>query len=354
MNSDLIDLAVKSGKPQVLKILYNGIKDTPYYDNNFVKTSIKLFEQLANNSTKYEGKSEEKIKRKIYPLIRCLINRPDLFMSIIDHYKKLNSVAKNVIDEKFDQLIQLVFNTKDRILKLLGYLINKIDEKDPDGFKEDTKLIIKIVNALKNKKNLGKIVINIISELFESKTSTFLNLFSTIDPNLIYQMLFKKYIKNKKTEDVLNVLNIWKIDPSDFIIGLIFLSVHPENVEFLTNLLKKIIDSLLIQIDKRELNDKIIKKINLLEEKDFPITTAFVVLKLAEYECSENKPIDAYVEIFRKGINNQYYNNKMFWQYLLEFCKLDRILAEETISSLLPEDKRQEFYEDYRKIRRST
>lgn len=352
MDPNIIELAVKAGKPPVLKVLYNCIKDTPYYDANFVATSVRLFNQLVTNGDKYESKSDEIIKRKIYPFLRCLVNRPDLFMIILDNYKELRPEARKVIDEKFDQLIQIVFNTKERIVKLLGGLINNIDEKNSFGFKEDTKLIVKIVNALKNKKNLGKIVLDIIVELFETKMSTFLNVFSNIDPYLVYQMIFKKYRQVNNLEDILTVYKIWGVNLSDFIIGLIFLTVPADDVSYLTQLLDQLVSSLIAQIDKRELNNKVINKINASEIKDIPLCAVYVILKIAEHDYKDRKPMDQYLEIFKKGILNQYYNNQLFWKYLLDFCRLDRILAEETISSLLPEDKRQEFHEDYRRIRR--
>lgn len=352
MEPQIIDLAVKAGKPSVLKILYNCIKDTQLYDTNFVATSVRLFDQLVKNGDKYEGKADEAVKRKIYPIIRCLVNRPDLFIIITDNYKELKPEAKKMIDEKFDQLVQIVFNNKERIVKLLGGLISKIDEKNPESLKEDTKLIVKIVNALKNKKNLGKIVLNIIVELFETKISTFLNVFSNIDPHLVYQMVFKKYRQSQSIEDVLAVYKMWDANPIDFTTGLTLLSVAADDMPFLVTLLNSLLAVTHSQIDKKELNSKIIAKINGGEGKDFSLAAVFVILKIAEYEYKDNRPIDQYLEIFRKGISNQYYNNSMFWKYLLEFCKLDRVLAEETISGMLPEDKRQEFHEDYRRLRR--
>lgn len=55
--------------------------------------------------------------------------------------------------------------------------------------------------------------------------------------------------------------------------------------------------------------------------------------------------MDQYSQILKLGIEKGFIEQKYFWECFLDYCKLDRILVEETLLQLLPENKKQDYYE---------
>lgn len=66
---------------------------------------------------------------------------------------------------------------------------------------------------------------------------------------------------------------------------------------------------------------------------------------MAREDFRQQKPIDFYSQFFKLCIEKEFSNNQVFWDSFLEFCKLDRVVAEETLLQLLPEGKKQEYFE---------
>jgi len=96
------------------------------FKTTVVPASIKIFQKLTGNKEKYEDASEEKVKRLVSPLLKCLIKEPKLYNEIVDKYGNLPTPAKNFVKKKFDSILKIVVKNDSVATEVITQLYEKM------------------------------------------------------------------------------------------------------------------------------------------------------------------------------------------------------------------------------------
>jgi hypothetical protein len=106
-------LMTKLGSNKILKKIEDKFVKTKEFTEVIVVESVRLFNKLKINSSKYEDASPEKIKRLISPFFMCLKHKKGLFMELIKDYHKLANPAKLYIIDKFTTILKSVLKSNE-------------------------------------------------------------------------------------------------------------------------------------------------------------------------------------------------------------------------------------------------
>ncbi len=77
-----------------------------------------------------------------------------------------------------------------------------------------------------------------------------------------------------------------------------------------------------------------LKKID--KKRELPFLSFYINLKFAQVDKKSGLSVDTYFNIFKMGLDRKYYERMNFWNMLLQFCILDRVIANETVAKWLP------------------
>lgn len=71
----------------------------------------------------------------------------------------------------------------------------------------------------------------------------------------------------------------------------------------------------------------------------------YIVIQLAKDDFRQQKAVDFYNLFFKFCIEKEFYSNPFFWECFIDYCWMDRIIVEETLLPLLPESRKQDYFE---------
>ena len=343
---EAIQLSVKSGKGTILKTLSSNFKNQSIFKTVIIPTAVQLFKKLIENRDKYENKSEAKVKAKLTPFFLCIMSESSLFDILLEDYDKLPVKARKIVDDKFESLVKAGLKSRERVVRTFEKLV--IDIEETTDVKSKAKLVLKTMKALRSKKMLLNTLLAVMQEFFENKLEMFLKLFMELESRLIFKFIFRSYKITETIDRVMEIRSTWNLDLSSFILGLVFTEIDSKDTDILLNLLNEFLDENQSSLNTTELNNLLVKKIS-KTERGFPSMAAFLSYYLAKLDRKNSKSIDSHTEVFKIGIQRESFDDSLFWKHMLKFCWLDRIIAEETISVLLPDGVRKRFFDEYNK-----
>ncbi len=327
-------------------------KNHSFFDEIVIPLSLSRFEKLSKNREKYEGTiSETKVKELTSPILMILLKRPELLQKVLLIYFDICKEGVLFFNGKLEQLLKGVIKEAKQIEELSTFIFAQYIGKPSEN--RILNLIYKLISVAKHKTAHYKVFIESLKNFYKNHMHQFFSLMGNIDTKVIVD-IFISFFENESNYEHLNleqVFNQWMINVEDFILSLCFSEKQQKRFTLCASLLDNIMKAQSAAIDTRLIFGNILTSYKEAELKELPPMIVYCGLLFAEKDKRDRKTVDFYLDIFKEGISKGMYNNDLFWQFLLRYCIMDRIIAEETVASLLPENLQLEFFDQYRKLK---
>lgn len=345
---ECLTFAVKTGKSHLLKMLNEYFRNSQFFESIIVKTAHLQFRKLKSQKDIIDNKvSEETLKKLISPIIMVLVNKPELLEEILNEYFEICSDGAKYFENKLEMLLQQIVKSKEHVKRVFGFLLLKFKE-DPSVVRV-IGLIKRLSNVVKGHSSYYRTFIECLHEFYKNETQVF----ALLRPNLEIQVLFDFIILMYETnidyfnQHLTQIWSDWAIRIEDFFKFTAFTEKQFKNFDLCAKFCNDLISWNASILNARSVFQYLYSEFrsNVLAGnfKEFPVMMAHIALMFARMDREKGSSIEVYLDIFREGINANQCSNPVFWNCLIGFCMLDKIIAEEAVRHLLPEGKQKEF-----------
>lgn len=327
-------------------------KSHPMFDEIVVPVAFGRFEKLATRRQKYEGSiSETRVKELISPIIMVLLKRPEMLHQVLITYFEISNEGVAFVNSKLEYLLKGIIKDTKQVQQLAAFIFDQFLRKPTES--RILNLIYKLIGVVKHKSSFYKVFIQSLKTFYKSHVAEFFKLVGDLETKVIVD-IFIAFFEHEESYEALNLEQVfgqWSIDVKDFIFYLVFSEKQQKNFALCASLLENILRMHYEEVPTRIIFSRIVASYKELKLKEVPLMVVYCALLFAQKDKAERQTVDYYLEIFKEGIAKEMTSNEIFWQYLLQFCTLDRIIAEETIPSMLPDHKQTDFFEHYRRLK---
>lgn len=322
------------------------------FNDIIVPVAFERFQKLSTARAKYEGTiSEARVKELTSPIIMVLLKRPEMLQQVLLTYFEISSEGVAFVNSKLEFLLKGIIKDVKQVQQLATFIFDQFLRKPTEP--RILNLIYKLIGVVKHKTSFYKVFIQSLKAFYQSHTPEFFRMIGDLEKKVIVDIFiaFFEYEANYEALNLENVFAQWSIDIKDFIFYLAFTEKQGKNFPLCTALLDNILRVHQEEISTRAVFSRIVSSYKELKLKEVPLMVVYCALLFAQKDKAERQTVDYYLEIFKEGIAKEMTSNEQFWQYLIQFCTLDRIIAEETIPSMLPDNKQTDFFEQYRRLK---
>ena len=344
-------LMTKLGSNKILKKIEDKFVKTKEFTEVIVVESVRLFNKLKINSSKYEDASPEKIKRLISPFFMCLKHKKGLFMELIKDYHKLANPAKLYIIDKFTTILKSVLKSNEIAgIYFEALIIQRESSQHPEDYQA-------LIEAFKQYVNIqgGKVRAifsdAIVNYVIKTGKLKFLGEFSEdmIIEKVVKVILHKATLDGFNVEQVLEVMETSKLTIYQLLIEIVFFSQQDDSTIVV---LRKVQTMLMEQIEpmnysKPEFKQMLLLRLNkilpnrqMLHKDVKPVPFLFFpflieVIFILRTKAQMKAPWELFIELVKLLIKARKEEETFVWKGLVRYCKFDREMAQEKIVPLL-------------------
>lgn len=368
---EAVKYSVKIGHPKILKMLDHLLPDNEEFKKIVIPEAVQAFKKLITKKEKYDESSEDKIKRKVSPLLMCLIQDASVFDHILINFGDLPTPAKDFIKEKFDAILRSVMKSSDNEKFAIASksILLKLYERSQASSQDNTNITIEndyheLLKLFKKwMKTQGSKTVKILSSslkeiILNKKEITF---FKGSSPDLLTSDLIH-ILKDLFEQNLLSTETIKKISQrtgltlSDLIIETIF---YPHQSDKTWPQLARLKEALLKLESQEELASvNFIHKLYVRLQSVLPAGTQgggqpvpvlfmpFILELIMKMKntLGKAKPWEDFMEIIKLLISSKKHREETVWGGLVRFARLDKGLLDTKIAHMLSSEDYEDLY----------
>lgn len=341
-----LSLAVKVGRPAVLKELKAVLDEKRTLSRLFCEEAQRQFEKLLPSNPKVALYSKEKMKRLFSPLLVVVPSRPELMSTIIANFGQLPPDAAESLKEKLETLFLVLKSSK--LEEAVRQILRVLKEEYENPRIKD--LLNVIMQTRVKRPQIYQTFVKDLQEMFSKNRTTFLELSQRLDLPLVIDVFLQQYETRMKFDaaSLSEVLQSAHVSPTTFLCGLAFRTQEKIRLAEYCVFLSNFVYFYSSQLNVKEFVDFVLAN----AEKEFPTMAFYVTLLFAEEEKKRTSSIEIFVIFFRKAVYKLDYDFREVWDWVFRLYELDQIVFKENIAIEMPEGRRVEFFEKLSKNRR--
>lgn len=339
-----LTLSVKTGKTHLLKLINTHFRTKPNFENIVVKIAKNRFSELRLKREKFDIQIDEaKIKRLVSPIIMVLVSKPEMIEEVLSEYFDICNEGARYFENKLEKLLPQIVKSRDQVERLFKFLLAK--------FKLDSQstrvmnLLKRLANVAKQHTHYYRTFLECLQDFFKKDAISFNILRQSFDTQVLFDFIILFYENDLSyfSENLKDSFLTWKIKIEEFFKFTAFTEKQHRSFELCSKFCNDLIAWNIDTLNIRSIYQYLYGEFRSKEFKEFPVMLSHIALIFAKIDKEWGNSVEFYLDVFREGINSNQCSNLAFWNCLIGYCSLDRIIAEETIRHLLPEVKQKEF-----------